>query len=186
MRLRLIRIRARRRENDVWLLSNVEPGRLSRALAGQMYRWRWENEGCFRTYKRTLDKVKLVSRTVKLVHREAEGSWLALQLLMAQATMSQLPRAGAGSVDLAVVIACSPRQVLVAIRQEMQGLANRARLGYWQRLQRSRRENRQRQSDKEKRVWPRRKPHRTPKPPKILKLTEAKKAIIATMKCSAA
>jgi hypothetical protein len=50
-------------------------------MASQFYRWRWESEGLFRTYKQTLKKVKLVSRTVKLVHREAEASLLAVQLL---------------------------------------------------------------------------------------------------------
>src|SRR5712691_2657773 len=68
LHLRLIRIRAKRRRNDVWLLTNVLPERLSHALAGRMYRWRSQNEGCFRTYKHTLKKVKLVSRTVRLVH----------------------------------------------------------------------------------------------------------------------
>ena len=54
-------------------------------MAGQFYPWRWENEGLFRTYKRTVSKVKLVSRTVRLVHRELEGSLLAVQLMLAQA-----------------------------------------------------------------------------------------------------
>ena len=40
----------------------------------------------------TLKKVKLVSRTVRLVHREAEGSWLALQLLLAQGVWRQTER----------------------------------------------------------------------------------------------
>ena len=44
LRLRLIRIRARRVKNDVWLLTNVlEAERLSAKQAGQFYRWRWEN-----------------------------------------------------------------------------------------------------------------------------------------------
>src|SRR5262249_20165783 len=43
-----------------------------------------------RTYKRTLGKVKLVGRTVKQVHREAEGSLLAVQLLLAQAAQGRL------------------------------------------------------------------------------------------------
>ncbi len=85
LRLRLIRIRAKHHRHDLWLLTNVmDKKRLSHRLAGQMYRWRWQNEGCFRTYKHTLNKVKLVSRSVRLVHREAEGSWLAMQLLMGQ------------------------------------------------------------------------------------------------------
>lgn len=45
LRLRLICIRAKRRRNDVWLLTNVmDSTRLSLALAGQFYRWRWQNE----------------------------------------------------------------------------------------------------------------------------------------------
>lgn len=85
LRLRLIRVRGRKKGNDVWLLTNVHASqRLSVAQAAQLYRWRWESEGLFRTYKRTLAKVKLQSRTVRLVHREAEGSLLATQLLLAQ------------------------------------------------------------------------------------------------------
>ena len=46
-------------------------------LASKLYRLRWENEGFFRTYKRTLRKVKLMSPRVRLAHREAEGSMIA-------------------------------------------------------------------------------------------------------------
>ncbi len=78
LRLRLLRVRGKKKGNDVWLLTNVlPPQRLSVTAAAQLYRWRWESEGLFRTYKRTLAKVKLHSRTVRLVHREAEGSLLA-------------------------------------------------------------------------------------------------------------
>src|SRR6516165_1455258 len=85
LRVRLIRVRGRRGQHDVWLATNVlDRGRLSAAQAGRFYRWRWESEGLFRTYKRTLAKMKLHSRTVRLVHREAEGSLLATQLLLAQ------------------------------------------------------------------------------------------------------
>src|SRR5207253_4583895 len=76
-------------EADVWLITNVlEPERLPRRIASKFYRWRWRNEGLFRTYKRTLGKVKLVSRTVAMVHRELEGSLLAVQLLLAQGTVA--------------------------------------------------------------------------------------------------
>src|SRR5258708_10587910 len=83
--LRLIRVRGRTKKNDVWLSpTGLEASRLSTAAAAKFYRWRWENEGQFRAYKRTLAKVKMVSRTVRLVHREAEGSLLAWQLMLAQ------------------------------------------------------------------------------------------------------
>src|SRR5262249_37945144 len=66
--VRLLRIRGRK--VDVWLITNVlEAERLPRRTASKFYRWRWRNEGLFRTYKRTLGKVKLQSRTVALVHR---------------------------------------------------------------------------------------------------------------------
>jgi len=70
---RLIRVPAKgQTKHDVWLLTNVlAPQRLSARTAGQFYRWRWRNEGLFRTYKRTLKKVKLASRTVRLIHRGA-------------------------------------------------------------------------------------------------------------------
>ena len=76
---RLIRVPARGQvKRDVWLLTDVlDPARLSVATAAKFYRWRWRNEGLFRTYKRTINKMKLSSRTVRLVHREAELSLLA-------------------------------------------------------------------------------------------------------------
>ena len=79
--VRLWRLRGER--GDIWLITNVlDEQRLPRQTAGKFYWWRWRNEGLFRTYKRTLGKVKLMSRTVVQVHREAEGSLLATQLLL--------------------------------------------------------------------------------------------------------
>src|SRR5437762_13638645 len=112
-----MRVRGQKKGADVWLLTNVqEPQRLSLAQAAQLYRWQWENEGLFRTYQRTLAKVKLQSRTVRLIHREAEGSLLATQLLLAQGALA-MPKAGAAGE----AVACSPRKVLRAIRAERRG-----------------------------------------------------------------
>jgi Transposase DDE domain len=173
LRLRLLRVRGRRGGRDVWLATNVlDRERLSAAQAGQFYRWRWESEGLFRTYKRTLAKVKLQSRTVRLVHREAEGSLLATQLLLAQGALALLPRraAGAGAV-------CSPRQVLLAIREELRAARPR-RPAFGRRLAAARRERRVRRSAKVKREWPQRTPHKPPKPPRLLTLGESEKARI--------
>ena len=60
----------------MWLLTNVSASQMSVARAALFYRLRWENEGLFRTYKRTLSKVHLVGRTVRWVHREAYVSLL--------------------------------------------------------------------------------------------------------------
>ena len=58
IRGRLMRIHSGRHKVDVWLFTNVEdPQQLSLETAATCYRWRWENEGFFRTYKRTLKKV---------------------------------------------------------------------------------------------------------------------------------
>ena len=85
IRGRLLRIHSCRHKVDVWLFTNVEDAKqLSLEMAGTCYRWRWENEGFFRTYKRTLKKVALMSRTLRLVHREAEASMIATQLLLCQ------------------------------------------------------------------------------------------------------
>jgi hypothetical protein len=180
--LRLIRIRGKKRKQDVWLLTNVlEPARLSVASAARFYRWRWENEGQFRAYKRTLAKVKMVSRSVRLVHREAEGSLLALQLMLAQGVLAMRPATRGDSEPV-----CSPRKVLLAIRQEMYGLRRRGDAPYYERLQQAQRERRERHSPKAIRSWPRRKPHKAPKPPKLLKLTAKQKALIARLEKQAA
>jgi Transposase DDE domain len=172
---RLLRVRGRKKQ-DVWLLTSVRDARrLPVAQAAQFYRWRWESEGFFRTYKRTLKLVKLQSRTVRLVHREAEGALLAAQLLLAQGALA-MPQEQPEAV-------ASPRQVLREIRRELAAVP-RARLrgSYGERLGRARRERRRRESAKAIREWPRRSPHKPPKPPRLLKLTERLKARIARMK----
>lgn len=175
LRLRLIRVRSPGCKHDVWLLTNVLSSRLlSAAMAGQFYRWRWENEGLFRTYKRTLAKVKLTSRTVRLVHRELEGSLLAVQLMLAQAALKLHP---CSSVWDEPVMA-SPRQVLREIRRDIRDATRSVRRSaFAQRLARATRERRRRTSSKTSREWPRRKPHKPPGPPQLHTLTAEQKAL---------
>jgi len=173
-------VRLRRLDAPVCLITNVlDERRLPRKSAGQFYRWRWRNEGLFRTYKGTLKKVKLCSRTVAQVHRELEGSLLAVQLLLAQGALA-LHRARKADV------LPSPRQVLVAIRAEVRNvtgtyLGPRQRRTYWQRLQQARRDS-ERRNDKARRRWPGRVPHKPPRPPKILKMgTDLKELMAQTL-----
>lgn len=186
LRVRLLCVRRRKKgetkSQDVWLLTNVmDPGRLSVEQAGQYYRWRWENEGFFRTYKRTLKKVKLESRTLKLVHREAEGSLLALQLLLAQGALAMPQRAGQTTPQT------SPRKILLEIRREIRSVpTGRCRENFAQRLQTAQREQRVRATPKERRPWPSREPHQPPKPPEILKLPHALQATLDQPKQPAA
>jgi hypothetical protein len=171
---RLIRVPAKGRvKRDVWLLTNIlDPARLSVATAATFYRWRWRNEGAFRIYKRTLKKMKLASRTVRLAHREAEVSLLATQLLLAHADLAL--RAQATPVAPAI----SPRQVLLAIREEMKGTAKRRVRSYRQRLKGCGAGTRCQTSAKARRAWPRRKPHKPPAPPILRTLTERQKALL--------
>jgi hypothetical protein len=167
LRLRLIRRVGEKQSKhgkekyDVWLLTSVlSSRRLPAERAGLWYRWRWENEGFFRTYKRTLRMMKLRSRTVALIHREAEGSLLATQLLLAM-TAASLPAASAGKV--------SPRLALREIRREFQKLARQRRTRPLScRLGRAVRKSRRRLTAKASREWPRRKPHKPPGAPQLL------------------
>jgi len=169
IRGRLMRIHSRRHKVDVWLFTNVEdPRELSLETASICYRWRWENEGFFRTYKQTLKKVTLVSRTVKLVHREAEASMIATQLLLCQGALAMpAPRKDR------LPVMCSPRGVLLESRRDISG--RKSLKPFSDRIARAQRERRMRTSLKQKREWPRRKPHKPPHPPILLMLTEIQK-----------
>lgn len=153
---------------DVWLLTNVlDRKQLSRKTAAQLYRWRWLNEGLFRTYKRMLAKTKLQSRTVALIHREAEGSLLALQLLLALGTHE----AADGQRGQATVPRNSPRRVLLRIRGAVQAavrsLGSRQFATYRQMLQKVRCPIGKRTYGKIRQAWPRQKPYKPPGPPEL-------------------
>jgi hypothetical protein len=171
LELRLLRVTGRK--HDVWLLTTVlDAQRLPHAAAARFYKMRWENEGFFRTYKRTLGKVKLQSRTVALVHREVEGSMLAVQLLLVQ-----------GTYALAVLhktkAVCSARQALQEIRAEIAAqLRPRQKATYLRRLAQAIRERRERTTGKVTRQWSCRKDHKPPKPPKVLKINRKLKRLI--------
>jgi hypothetical protein len=167
LRLRLIRRvgeqkgKGGKQKYDVWLLTSVlSSRRLPAERAGLWYRWRWENEGFFRSYKRTLGLVKLASRTVASIHREAEGSLLAIQLLLAMA---------AESLPASTQAKTSPRQAVREIRREFQKLMEGRRTPpLSRRLSRATREQRNRLTPKASREWPRRKPHKPPGAPQLL------------------
>jgi hypothetical protein len=184
LRLRLIRARGRRRGRaprravDVWLLTDVTAERMSMAQAASFYRLRWENEGLFRSYKRTLSKVHLTGRTVRSVHREAYGSMLACQLLLAQGAWAlRGAREGASKVT-----PCSVRKAIRVVREELHAaMRPDRRVSYRGRLERCQRERRARSSDKQKRGWPQRTPHEPPKPPHLLTMNEKEKALLSRL-----
>jgi hypothetical protein len=162
--------RLRGEQGDIWLITNVlDEQRLPRHTAGKFYRWRWRNEGLFRTYKRTLGKVKLMSRTVVHVHREAEGSLLATQLLLAQGALTQ-PATASGQI-----VPASPRKIVLEIRTDIRNvtgmyLGPRQARTYAQRLEAAHWRERRQRSAKIRRRWPGRQDHKPPGPPQILKM----------------
>lgn len=173
---RLLCVRDSKRKVDVWLLTNVlSARRLPLSDANRFYRWRWENEGYFRTYKRTLAKLKLMSRSLRAIHREAEASMIATQLLMAQGALAlRKPQAAQPRV------LCSPRNVLLEIRREIRRSPGPRRPGkFSEHLQDCHREQRARTSAKATREWTRRKEHKPPGPPKLLTLTAAQRSQIS-------
>lgn len=173
IRGRLIRVRSRKHKVDVWLFTNVmDSQKLSIQTAAQFYRWRWENEGFFRTYKRTLKKIKLMSQTVRLVHREAEASMIATQLLLCQGALA-MPMTKKSDPPMM----CSARGVLLEVRRDITRLPQ-AKRAFSSRIAQARRERRRRVTPKQKREWPRRKKHKPPHPPIILTLSEAQKTNI--------
>ena len=181
VRGRLIRVPGKKRRQDVWLLSSVlEEGRLSVAQAARYYQARWGSEGFFRTYKRTLGQLKLQSDTPRLVFREAEAALLGAQVLLCRGALAVAPPP-AGEQAGPLRPWYSPRKVLLALRREVQRLAApRLRAGLGEGLAAAGRERRPgRRSGKVSRPWPQRKPHKPPKAPKILTLTDEQKALLA-------
>jgi hypothetical protein len=175
--VRLLRLRGRKA--DVWLMTNVfDAQRMSRSLAKKFYRWRWRNESLFRTYKRTLGKVKLMSRTLVQVHREAEGSLLAVQLLLAHGALA-LQLAGEGTAHMP-----RARHVLIEIRTEIRNttgmyLGPRQKRTYLQRLLNAKKDRRRFRKNQVRHPWPTRTDHKPPKPPKILKMGTLLKDLLA-------
>jgi hypothetical protein len=175
LRGRLICVRSERRKINVWLFTNVEdPNQLSLAHASKLYRLRWESEGFFRTYKRTLKKVKLMSRTVRSIHREAEASMIATQIMLCLGA-SAMP---APSSPKRLPVMSSPRKVLLEIRHDLKGRQRKGK-PFSKRIAKHQRERRDRRTEKEKREWARRKTHKPPQPPKVLRITSDLKSEIA-------
>jgi len=174
LKVRLIRIEGTDGRRDMWLLTNVlDSKRLTVEMASRYYRWRWENEGFFRTYKRTMDKVRLMSRTVRLVHREAEAALLATQLLLAQGAL--VVPAGKSTTQPE---RCSARKLLLAVRAVIAGkIGIGDKKAFHQRMKEAVREKRQRKSSKVKRRWVARGNHKPLKPPRFLMMTEKQKAL---------
>lgn len=179
-RVRLLCIRSKTKR-DVWLLTNVlDETRLTQEMASRYYRQRWENEGLFRTYKQTMKKMKLTSRTVHLVHREAEGSLLATQILLAMGASVLLKPTRSQNTDAEpkTPLRSSPRKILLVIREVGAGRIGVRNVTFQERIEQALQEHRpNRTTLKETRAWPNRTPHKIQKPPKCLMLSDVERAL---------
>ena len=114
--------------------------------------------------------MKLLSRSVAQAHREAEGSLLALQLLLAHGALALAHDGDAGRR------LPSARQVLREVRAELRDvtgmyLGPRQRRSYLDRLRRAQRPRwRRRRNNQVRRPWPTRQEHKPPKPPKFRRM----------------
>lgn len=102
-------------------------------------------------------------------------SLLATQLLLAHADLALRVETKAAVGEPVI----SPRQVLIEIRREMQSAGHRRARSYRDRLADCRAETRKQTSAKATREWPRRKPHKPPRPPVLLTLNEQQKALLS-------
>ena len=180
MHVRVIRVAAKKRHNDVWLVTNVlDPKRLPAGLAARFYRMRWESECFFRTYKRVVKDVRLVSRTAPMVVREAEVSLLACQLLLGQGALAlKVGGKQAGRDEWK----CSAAEVLREIRHELDAARKpKPRRSFAKRLQQTGRDRRERTGPKMKRQPPRRKKHVAPQPPRLKVLSAEQKRQIEAL-----
>jgi hypothetical protein len=166
LRVRVIRVSSPRRKHDVWLVTNVlEPSRLPAASAARLYRMRWESECFFKTYKRVVKDICLVSRTTAMVVREAEGSLLACQLLLAQGAWALKTGGARAGRD---ADKCSAARVLREIRREFQACAAPLpKRSFARRLHACGRDRGVRTSAKVRKEHPRRKKHQMPAPPRL-------------------
>lgn len=165
--LRLIVLR--RGRQDVYLLTDVlDPARLTDAEATLLYAMRWGEEVFFRTYKQTLQRRRLLSRTPATCTAEAQWTFLGLWLLGLMTASRALARGGDP-------VRCSAAKARDAVRRALRDA--RPRRGRRPRLDRELTEavidGHRRLGSKRARNYPRKKREKPPGPPKIQPATRA-------------
>jgi hypothetical protein len=164
--LRLIVLR--HGEQDVFLLTDVlDPAQLSDDEATELFGMRWGEEVFFRSYKQTLQRSRLLSRTAATSLIEAQWTLLGLWLL-GLLTVSRLVAQG---VDpLAVSVAKARDAVRHALRDSRPRRGPRSLEAA---LRAATKDTYRRRGSKAARNYPRKKREKPPGPPKIQSATEA-------------
>jgi hypothetical protein len=158
--LRLIVLR--RGKQEIYLLTNVrDPKRLSEEDAGVLYEMRWGIEVFYRSYKQTLHRHRLLSRTPATCL--AECSWTMLGLwLLGLVTVTAI--VGRRLDPLSWSVALARNAVRRALRKSISG-RHRGRL--FDELAAAVKDRYQRHGPKAARDYPRKKREKPPGPPKI-------------------
>lgn len=165
--LRLIRLTGG--SQPVCLLTNVlDPEQLDAAEAASLYRSRWGEEVFYRSYKQTLQRRRLLSRTPRTCRHEAAWTLLGLWLLGLM-TATRVVEAGGDPRDLSVA------QAREAVRRAL--WRGRPPVGRVPALRRElagcRKDHYRRMSFKAARNYPRKKTEKPPGPPKIRAATSS-------------
>jgi Transposase DDE domain len=147
----------------VYLVTNVLDCRqLTKTQARKLYQARWGEEVFYRSYKQTLDRRTLLSRTPATCLAESQWTLLGLWLL----GLMSVTRIIAGHGDpKAWSVAQSRDLVRQALRSERP--RRRRTLSFGQRLAQAIKDTYHRRNDKTARNYPRKKKEKPPGPPKI-------------------
>lgn len=159
--LRLIKLT--RGGQTISLLTNVlEPAALTDSEAAQLYERRWGIEVFYRSYKQTLDRRKMLSRTPTTCLLEAQWTFLGVWLL-GLLTVQSLIRDGKDPRALSVAKARD------TVRRAMRRAGNRQPHGsdLHAGLRRATQDSYRRHGSKTARNYPRKKREKPPGPPKI-------------------
>jgi hypothetical protein len=168
LRLRLVVLKRGRRR--LYLLTNVlEPARLPRRVAAELYAARWGVELHYRSLKQTLERRKLRASTPQAGAWELAGNLLALALLLAQSAWLrgvQAPRA-------------SIARLWRLMRQALEALWWGQAAGWFgAAVRQASRDDYVRRRSKRARAWPAKKRERPPGAPILRRLTTREKAWI--------
>jgi hypothetical protein len=169
--LRLIVVAGKKEKQNVYLLTNVlDESQLSDKTAAVLYQMRWGIEVFYRSYKQTMAKRKMLSRTPDAARCELTWTMLGLWFLAAM-SVEQLIGRDIDPLSLSVALARD------AVRRVMREALSprRSHRGLDRQLQAAVKDGYHRRRSKKARDWPHKKTESPPSPPKITLATEKQK-----------
>ena len=165
LHVRVIRVAAKNVTTTSGWSPTCSPQAVAAGIGGSILPNRWESECFFRTYKRVVKDVRLVSRTAPIGSAQSRGFAAGVPLLLGQGALAlKVGGKQAGRDEWK----CSAAEVLREIRHELDPARKpKPRSSFAKRLQQTGRDRRERTGPKMKRQPPRRKKHVAPQPPRL-------------------